>query len=186
MFPKRPHGVSSGAHLQARLANPHVTLHIVPHSKGCLIFLTLKSRFTRTPHCFHESAVDQKGPAKEPRSPFQALAPFAIGTAVFVVHVAIIPVDGVSINPARSFGPAVVLGGNDTIWDDMVRPQRQNELCLLEYCSNQSLNFTATYKRPITFDRGFESCKTRTSRSYRFSAIFLCGQGLNREAIFIT
>ena len=40
----------------------------------------------------------------------QVLAPFAIGFAVFVAHLCAIPLDGCSINPARSFGPAVIVG----------------------------------------------------------------------------
>ncbi len=35
-------------------------------------------------------------------------APVAIGLAVFVAHMVLIPVDGCSINPTRSFGPLVV------------------------------------------------------------------------------
>ena len=38
------------------------------------------------------------------------LAPIPIGFAVFVAHVVCIPVTGCSINPTRSFGPAVVSG----------------------------------------------------------------------------
>ncbi len=37
-------------------------------------------------------------------------APLAIGFAVFCAHAVLLPVDGCSINPARSFGPAVVAG----------------------------------------------------------------------------
>jgi hypothetical protein len=32
----------------------------------------------------------------------------AIGFAVFLAHMVLIPIDGCSINPARSFGPAVI------------------------------------------------------------------------------
>jgi glycerol uptake facilitator-like aquaporin len=35
-------------------------------------------------------------------------APIAIGFAVYLGHVVLIPIDGCSINPTRSFGPAVV------------------------------------------------------------------------------
>eukprot|EP00401_Gymnodinium_catenatum_P031825 CAMPEP_0117538736 /NCGR_PEP_ID=MMETSP0784-20121206/42631_1 /TAXON_ID=39447 /ORGANISM="" /LENGTH=241 /DNA_ID=CAMNT_0005335357 /DNA_START=117 /DNA_END=842 /DNA_ORIENTATION=+ len=36
------------------------------------------------------------------------LAPIAIGTAVYLAHSILIPVDGCSINPSRSFGTAVI------------------------------------------------------------------------------
>jgi len=39
----------------------------------------------------------------------RAHASLAIGFAVFVAHVLLIPIDGCSLNPARSFGPAVVM-----------------------------------------------------------------------------
>jgi len=45
----------------------------------------------------------------------------AIGMAVFLAHSVLIPVDGCSINPTRSFGPALVhtiLGGNPNVWED--------------------------------------------------------------------
>lgn len=43
-----------------------------------------------------------------------ALLPFAIGMAVTIAHIALVPIDGCSINPARSFGAAAVSG----LWDD--------------------------------------------------------------------
>ncbi|KAJ1479813.1 major intrinsic protein, partial [Baffinella frigidus] len=38
----------------------------------------------------------------------QNLAPLAIGLAVFMAHVVLIPITGCSINPTRSFGPSLV------------------------------------------------------------------------------
>ncbi|OAE26747.1 hypothetical protein AXG93_2471s1150 [Marchantia polymorpha subsp. ruderalis] len=61
------------------------------------------------------SATDGKRRARDSHVP--VLAPLPIGLAVFVVHLATIPITGTGINPARSFGPAV-LWGNELAWDD--------------------------------------------------------------------
>ncbi|KAG5515482.1 hypothetical protein RHGRI_036510 [Rhododendron griersonianum] len=45
------------------------------------------------------------------------LAPLPIGFAVFMVHLATIPITGTGINPARSFGAAVIYN-NSKAWDD--------------------------------------------------------------------
>ncbi|ONK79629.1 uncharacterized protein A4U43_C01F8320 [Asparagus officinalis] len=45
------------------------------------------------------------------------LAPLPIGFAVFMVHLATIPITGTGINPARSFGAAVIYN-TDKAWDD--------------------------------------------------------------------
>lgn len=50
------------------------------------------------------------------------LAPFAIGFTVFIAHLVAIPIDGCSINPARSFGAAVVAGKWDDQWLFWVGP----------------------------------------------------------------
>lgn len=47
------------------------------------------------------------------------LAPLPIGFAVFMVHLATIPITGTGINPARSFGAAVI-ADNKNVWDDQV------------------------------------------------------------------
>ncbi|KAL3642573.1 Aquaporin PIP2-1 [Castilleja foliolosa] len=61
------------------------------------------------------SATDPKRSARDSHVP--VLAPLPIGFAVFVVHLATIPVTGTGINPARSFGAAVIYG-KDKAWDD--------------------------------------------------------------------
>ena len=38
------------------------------------------------------------------------MAPLAIGFTVFLAHTVLLPLDGCSINPARSFGPALLSG----------------------------------------------------------------------------
>mmetsp|Transcript_18424 Transcript_18424/g.54751 ORF Transcript_18424/g.54751 Transcript_18424/m.54751 type:complete len:248 (+) Transcript_18424:64-807(+) len=54
-----------------------------------------------------ETAVNKKNKGNS------ALAPLAIGFAVFLGHVVLIPIDGCSINPTRTFGPAVVAKSQD-------------------------------------------------------------------------
>lgn len=49
----------------------------------------------------------------------KVLAPLPIGFAVFMVHLATIPITGTGINPARSFGAAVIYN-QDKAWDDHV------------------------------------------------------------------
>lgn len=52
----------------------------------------------------------------------QNLAPIPIGLAVFMAHVLCIPITGCSINPTRSFGPAVVSGTWTDHWIWWVGP----------------------------------------------------------------
>lgn len=58
--------------------------------------------------CLHKKGLAQGAPN---------LAPLAIGFAVFLAHVVLVPLTGCGINPARTFGPAVVnsIGGAD-VW----------------------------------------------------------------------
>ena len=49
----------------------------------------------------------------------QILAPLPIGFAVFLVHLATIPITGTGINPARSLGAAIIYN-KDHSWDDHV------------------------------------------------------------------
>jgi aquaporin Z len=60
--------------------------------------------------------------AKGTTSPFAA--PVAIGLALTVVHLIGIPLTGTSVNPARSFGPALIVGGQALrqVWLFIVAP----------------------------------------------------------------
>ncbi|KAJ0605566.1 putative major intrinsic protein [Helianthus annuus] len=61
------------------------------------------------------STTDPKRNARDSHVP--VLAPLPIGFAVFMVHLATIPITGTGINPARSFGAAVIYN-NKKIWAD--------------------------------------------------------------------
>ncbi|KAG5243358.1 hypothetical protein OIU76_009733 [Salix suchowensis] len=61
------------------------------------------------------SATDPKRNARDSHVP--VLAPLPIGFAVFMVHLATIPITGTGINPARSFGAAVMYN-KEKAWDD--------------------------------------------------------------------
>ncbi|KAK4578812.1 hypothetical protein RGQ29_028767 [Quercus rubra] len=69
------------------------------------------------------SATDPKREAKNSIAPIvycnelKVLAPLSIGFAVFMVHLATIPITGTGINPARSFGAAVIYNKAEA-WDD--------------------------------------------------------------------
>ncbi|KAG6500029.1 probable aquaporin PIP1-2 [Zingiber officinale] len=61
------------------------------------------------------SATDAKRKARDSHVPI--LAPLPIGFAVFLVHLATIPITGTGINPARSLGAAIIYN-RDHAWDD--------------------------------------------------------------------
>nr|AAB18227.1 MipC [Mesembryanthemum crystallinum] len=61
------------------------------------------------------AATDPKRNARDSHVP--VLAPLPIGFAVFMVHLATIPITGTGINPARSFGAAVIYN-QQKAWDD--------------------------------------------------------------------
>jgi aquaporin-1 len=51
-----------------------------------------------------------------------AFAPLAIGFTVFLGHTVLLPLDGCSINPSRSFGPALISMKWDNFWVFVVGP----------------------------------------------------------------
>lgn len=71
----------------------------------------------------------------------QILAPLPIGFAVFLVHLATIPITGTGINPARSLGAAIIYN-KDHSWDDHV--SFLNKLYINRIPNSVSINFSRT------------------------------------------
>ncbi|KAK4761358.1 hypothetical protein SAY87_006251 [Trapa incisa] len=83
------------------------------YSKGTALGAEIIGTFVLVYTVF--SATDPKRSARDSHVP--VLAPLPIGFAVFMVHLATIPITGTGINPARSFGAAVI-HNSDKAWDD--------------------------------------------------------------------
>ncbi|MQM02115.1 hypothetical protein Taro_034875 [Colocasia esculenta] len=83
------------------------------YSKGTALGAEIIGTFVLVYTVF--SATDPKRNARDSHVP--VLAPLPIGFAVFMVHLATIPITGTGINPARSFGAAVIYN-RDKVWDD--------------------------------------------------------------------
>jgi len=71
------------------------------------------------------TAIDPRGNA--------ALAPIAIGLVVLVDHLVAVPMTGASMNPARTFGPAVVANEWTDIWVYFLGPAIGGAIAALVY-----------------------------------------------------
>ena len=71
------------------------------------------------------TAIDPKG--------LGHIAPLAIGFTILVDHLLGVPVTGAGMNPARSFGPAVVAGAWDNHWIYWAGPLMGGALAALVY-----------------------------------------------------
>ncbi|KAG6506278.1 hypothetical protein ZIOFF_031600 [Zingiber officinale] len=85
------------------------------YSKGTALGAEIIGTFVLVYTVF--SATDPKRSARDSHVP--VLAPLPIGFAVFMVHLATIPITGTGINPARSFGAAVIYNHSKP-WHDHV------------------------------------------------------------------
>ncbi|KAJ6840095.1 putative aquaporin PIP2-6 [Iris pallida] len=83
------------------------------YSKGTALGAEIIGTFVLVYTVF--SATDPKRSARDSHVP--VLAPLPIGFAVFMVHLATIPITGTGINPARSFGAAVIYNEHKA-WHD--------------------------------------------------------------------
>ncbi|CAA7391434.1 unnamed protein product [Spirodela intermedia] len=102
-FMKSPYNSLGGG---ANVVNPG-------YSKGTALGAEIIGTFVLVYTVF--SATDPKRSARDCHVP--VLAPLPIGFAVFMVHLATIPITGTGINPARSFGAAVIINRGN-VWDD--------------------------------------------------------------------
>ncbi|CAA6656004.1 unnamed protein product [Spirodela intermedia] len=102
-FMKSPYNSLGGG---ANVVNPG-------YSKGTALGAEIIGTFVLVYTVF--SATDPKRCARDCHVP--VLAPLPIGFAVFMVHLATIPITGTGINPARSFGAAVIINRGN-VWDD--------------------------------------------------------------------
>ncbi|RWW79915.1 hypothetical protein BHE74_00011767 [Ensete ventricosum] len=89
--------------------------HMRRYSKGTALGAEIIGTFVLVYTVF--SATDPKRSARDSHVP--VLAPLPIGFAVFMVHLATIPITGTGINPARSFGAAVIYNQHKP-WHDHV------------------------------------------------------------------
>ncbi|MYB21648.1 MAG: MIP family channel protein [Chloroflexi bacterium] len=56
------------------------------------------------------------------RRGFGASAPLAIGLTVVIIHLIAVPLTGASVNPARTFGPALISNAFDSFWVYVIGP----------------------------------------------------------------
>ena len=71
--------------------------------------------------------------AVAPRGNSGIVAPLYIGLAVVVAHLVMVPLTGTGINPARTFGPALVNGRWDDFWVYLIGPLIGAALAALSY-----------------------------------------------------
>jgi len=81
------------------------------------------------------------------------LTPFAVGMTIMVLHLVGVPFTGASMNPARSFGPAVVNGCWKNHWIYWLGPLFGSSLAAL-LCEVLFLSHPATLLRVFKMNRG--------------------------------
>jgi aquaporin related protein len=84
-------------------------------------------------------------------------APFVVGMAIFICHMIGTPIDGTSINPARSFGPAVVTGvWTNQFWIFWIGPLVGSIFAVMIYMTFKALQYDEQPTREKAAFRGTE------------------------------
>jgi len=83
------------------------------------------------------------------------LTPFAVGATILILHTVGIPLTGASMNPARTFGPAVVNGCWDNMWIYWIGPFLGSTSAAL-ICQMLFLSDPATMTQVFTITHGKE------------------------------
>uniref|UniRef100_A0A6M2F3U0 Aquaporin n=1 Tax=Populus davidiana TaxID=266767 RepID=A0A6M2F3U0_9ROSI len=99
------------------------------YSKGAGLGIEFVGTFVLVYTVF--SATDPKRNARDSHVP--VLAPLPIGFAVFVVHLATIPITGTGINPARSLATNLIYRGTAEVMDDLVRSSLTSSIHVNSY-----------------------------------------------------
>ncbi|KAG2573948.1 hypothetical protein PVAP13_7KG286355 [Panicum virgatum] len=105
--------VTFGLFLARKLSLTRAIFYIVMQCLGAICGAGIVGTFILVYTVF--SATDAKRNARDSHVPI--LAPLPIGFAVFLVHLATIPITGTGINPARSLGAAIIYN-RDHAWND--------------------------------------------------------------------
>ncbi|KAL8166834.1 hypothetical protein V2J09_008333 [Rumex salicifolius] len=95
--------VTFGLFLARKVSLPRALLYMVAQCLGAICGVGLVKAFQSSYYNRNDKEM--------------VLAPLPIGFAVFMVHLATIPITGTGINPARSLGAAVIFN-NSKAWDD--------------------------------------------------------------------
>ncbi|RXI01283.1 hypothetical protein DVH24_001517 [Malus domestica] len=108
--------VTFGLFLTRKVSLMRAILYMVAQSLGAIWGVGLVKAFQSAYYTKYGVGL-ANGSCQSCSCRFRVLAPLPIGFAVFIVHLATIPITGTGINPARSFGAAVIYN-NDKVWND--------------------------------------------------------------------
>lgn len=109
------------------------------------------------------------------------LAPIGIGASVFIAHIAGTNYTGTSVNPARSFGPAVIVGFPGYHWIYWVGPFLGTGLAFAVYTCMKLLDYSTANPGQDTDDidrsNKYKSAPVKPRRQHAYSTSNNLGPG---------